>query len=348
MLSILLDTNLILQTESVALDDSFKDQLTGVSYMAIAVVVSIIGLAIFMNVRSRLRRVALEKKVAERAQEVYDQKKELEKRAKALEKANGQIQKQNEDILQKNQEIEKALEKLNINNQELTDLNREKDGMMSVVAHDLRTPLNNIQGLIQLITLDGTLNDEQNEYVNTIKTVVQRGNEMIRDLLDINKAQSQDTVINKKEVDLEKYISKWKSNFDKPLNEKSQRLIVSGTIEGVKVMTDDGLLSRILDNLTSNAMKFSDPGKNIYLKMKVTKTKLGLILKDEGPGISKEDQEKMFKPFTKLSARPTAGEASNGLGLSIIKSLVEKLGGTIEVKSELGKGTAFLIAIPIV
>ncbi|MGL1885703.1 MAG: ATP-binding protein [Reichenbachiella sp.] len=343
---LLLESILTTQVQEIVINDSFVDKVAGVSFMIIGLLFAFVAFIFILKKRHKLKEAALERKVEERSKEVYQQKKELEKRAKSLEKANFQITEQNDDILTKNEEIEKALEKLNITNQELTDLNREKDGMMSVVAHDLRTPLNNIQGLIQLLTLDGTLNEEQTNYVDTIKSVVARGNDMIRDLLDINAAKDPNRPMKKKEIDLLDFVTKWRSNFEKPLNEKNQQLIVEGNIENQTVMTDDGVLSRVLDNIMSNAMKFSEPGKSVYLKLKITKTKFGFILRDEGPGISQEDQKKMFKPFTKLSARPTSGEASNGLGLSIIKSLVERMGGTMTVKSEIGKGTAFQIALP--
>jgi len=105
-------------------------------------------------------------------------------------------------------------------------------------------------------------------------------------------------------------------------------------------------LCRILDNLLTNAMKFSENGKTIHLNIWEENKKIYFSIKDEGPGISEEDQKKMFKKFQKLGAQPTAGESSTGLGLSIIKALVGKLSGQIEVKSQLGKGSEFIIILP--
>jgi signal transduction histidine kinase len=110
--------------------------------------------------------------------------------------------------------------------------------------------------------------------------------------------------------------------------------------------TDSLLLSRILDNLLTNAIKFSDVGKNIYLNILPEKNSVVISLRDEGPGISEDDQKIMFKMFQKLSAKATGKESSNGLGLSIIKVLVDKLKGEIEVNSELGVGTEFRIKLP--
>jgi len=309
--------------------------------LLICLAVSIWGLYRIVLKRIKDRELILGRKVETRTQEIQKQKEAIEKQSQQLKKAYIEIQ-------TKNQAIEEAFQHLSGSYTKMSDLNREKDGMMSVVAHDLRTPLNNIEGLIQLIKLDGTLNPEQEEYVVKIREVVKRGNEMIRDLLDINMAKREDMEINASEFSLSKYLDDWKCNFEKPLLEKKQTLIISGNFDDTFINTDQGLLSRILDNLMSNAIKFSKTDTSIYLGINSCDQKVQIALKDEGPGISEKDQKKMFKPFTKLSARPTHGEASNGLGLSIIKALTKKLGGTIKVKSEINKGTTFFIEIPLV
>ncbi|MCV9387749.1 sensor histidine kinase [Reichenbachiella ulvae] len=289
--------------------------------------------------RINIQRKVLQRKVDQRTQEIIRQKEELQTKSEELQKAY-------EEIKIKNMAIEEAFAHLSTSYEKMADLNREKDGMMSVVAHDLRTPLNNIEGLIQLVSMDDNLNEEQKEYIAKIRTVVGRGNEMIRDLLDINKAKSMDPQLKIQSFTMVDFITNWKSNFTKPLAAKNQSLKISGKYKELNMKTDQGLLSRIMDNLMSNAMKFSDAGKNVYLDITPVEEKVRITLRDEGPGISSADQKKMFKPFTRLSARPTAGEHSNGLGLSIIKSLTEQLGGRIIVKSKLGSGTAFEILIP--
>ncbi|UXP32986.1 HAMP domain-containing histidine kinase [Reichenbachiella agarivorans] len=294
----------------------------------------------FFARRIKIQRSVLQRKVEMRTSEISKQKEELQKQSEELKNAY-------EEIQMKNMAIEEAFEHLSNSYAKLSDLNREKDGMMSIVAHDLRTPLNNIEGLIHLLTLDGNLNDDQKEYITTIRAVVKRGNEMIRDLLDINQAKKVKPELKITEFSIDQFIKSWKINFDKPLSNKEQKLHISGNYESILVKTDMGILSRIMDNLMSNAMKFSEKGKNIYLDINPINDNLQIILRDEGPGISEADQLKMFKPFVRLSARPTDGEHSNGLGLSIIKSLSQQLGGNVEVQSTLGEGTAFQILIPV-
>ena len=113
----------------------------------------------------------------------------------------------------------------------------------------------------------------------------------------------------------------------------------------LRITTNKDLLSRILDNLLTNAIKFCAKGKTIDFSIWQENEIIKFAIKDEGPGISDEDQKKMYKKFQKLSARPTGGESSNGLGLSIVKVLVDKLDGNIEVNSQLGKGSEFIIKL---
>lgn len=312
------------------------------SLIILIIVLTMIGCFVIYKLimhRIKIQRKVLEKKVLLRTSEITDQKQELLSQSEELHKAY-------EEIQTKNHAIEEAFEHLSNSYSKLSDLNREKDGMMSIVAHDLRTPLNNIEGLIQLVSMDDNLTEEQQEYISTIRTVVKRGNQMIQDLLDINQSRKAKNKLDISAVVLTDFIQRWQSNFDKQLESKDQRLKVDGDFEDLIIHTDTGILSRILDNILSNAIKFSERGKSIHLNLVSIEDSLKITLRDEGPGISEKDQQKMFKPFTQLSARPTEGEPSNGLGLSIIQSLTRRLGGKIEVESELEKGTSFIISIP--
>ena len=113
------------------------------------------------------------------------------------------------------------------------------------------------------------------------------------------------------------------------------------------ITTDHDALVRILDNIISNAIKFSRPGKTVTVAVASEKTCLRFEMKDEGPGIRLEERHKLFRKFQKLSARPTDGESSTGLGLSIVKDLVDLLNGTIEIESEYGKGTNVIVRLPL-
>ncbi|UJH90845.1 HAMP domain-containing histidine kinase [Antarcticibacterium sp. 1MA-6-2] len=121
-------------------------------------------------------------------------------------------------------------------------------------------------------------------------------------------------------------------------------------LESVKkslVFGDQQRLSEVVDNLINNAIKYSPPGKEIHVHLKETKTAAVVEVLDFGPGLTKDDLKNLFRKFTSLSAQPTGGETSSGLGLSIVKHLVDAHRGKIEVTSKgPGKGTSFIVEIP--
>ena len=114
-----------------------------------------------------------------------------------------------------------------------------------------------------------------------------------------------------------------------------------------EIISDRDYLSRILDNLISNAMKFSSPNSDVEVHVEKNSDSIRLAIKDHGPGFSEYDKQFLFQKFKKLSARPTGGESSNGLGLAIVKILIDRLGGEIKLESVRGSGSTFIIVLPI-
>jgi two-component system sensor histidine kinase/response regulator len=113
----------------------------------------------------------------------------------------------------------------------------------------------------------------------------------------------------------------------------------------IKALADPTALDQVLDNLLSNAVKFSPPGKKIYASVRIIEKNVELIIRDEGPGFTPEDKEKMFRRYGRLSARPTGGEPSTGLGLSIVKKLVQAMNGDLICESNLGHGATFTVRL---
>ena len=241
--------------------------------------------------------------------------------------------------------ISMYIKEIKSKNDKLIDLNREKDGLINIVAHDLKSPLCTIAGFIDLIKRDGTINKKQSEYLSIIDNATKDGMCLIEDLLDVHSFEYDDSKIQLSAVHIKEYIGDWLKTFDRELERKKQKLKLNIQVSNSHINTDPLLLQRILNNLLSNAIKFSEIKKRIFISVKENQSTFDFSVKDEGPGISKDDQEKMFKRFQKLTARPTQGESSNGLGLSIIKALTYKLGGEIIVNSQLGQGTEFIIRL---
>jgi signal transduction histidine kinase len=230
-----------------------------------------------------------------------------------------------------------------LRNEQLSELNNEKDTLMNIMVHDLKSPLNNIKGLTSLVALDGSVNANQQYYLKLIGDSTASGLEMITDLLDAYAIESGEEVSHD-EIELQDFLTHRVNAFMKTASEKNVTLELQA--EKITITTDKGYLSRILDNLISNAIKFSPQDKSIKVSAMHEKGNVRFSIQDQGQGFSDEDKKHIFQKFKKLSARPTGGESSNGLGLAIVKILVDRLGGNIELISVQGEGSEFVITIP--
>ena len=136
------------------------------------------------------------------------------------------------------------------------------------------------------------------------------------------------------------------TDFETRANSKG--IILKATVDDLpmSMVTDLTMFMQILQNLVSNAVKYSFHDTTVRVDTRCDENYVWISVSDEGPGISPADQRRMFQPFARLSARPTAGETSTGLGLSIVKTLVASIEGVIECKSALGMGTTFEVRLP--
>ena len=231
-------------------------------------------------------------------------------------------------------------------NKKLKWLNEEKNTLMGVVAHDLRNPLNMIKGLMGLIedTRDHLKAEDLTHYLNLIGSTTDRMSDMIDRVLDISAVENMKVNLNMVKTDLTKSLVKATQNFNQIASQK--KIIIENNFDSSRqeyAMVDSTYLDQVLDNLISNAIKFSDRGKKIKIDLKSQNGYKLISIEDQGPGISVEDQEKMFRKFTKLGARPTNNEKSTGLGLSIVQKFVAAMDGEIICDSVVNEGTTFSI-----
>jgi signal transduction histidine kinase len=265
--------------------------------------------------------------------------------SKRRRESNEKLAQQNQFIQSQREEIVQQNEKLSRRNHELSDLNHEKDTLMSIVAHDLKSPLNRIKGISDLMELEGPHSENQKMYIRLTKDVTQAGLDLITDLLDVHM--------------IEENVEPRYSTFDISafLLEKTEALKASAEakeihlhitqVKNQEVSLDADYLHRIVDNLITNAIKFSKRNSTIDVAAGSSDHTFWISVKDQGPGFSEKDKALLFQKFKKLSARPTGGESSNGLGLAIVKILVDRLKGTIELNTEQGKGSEFIVKFPV-
>lgn len=230
-------------------------------------------------------------------------------------------------------------------NDQLSLANREIESLISVIAHDLKSPLATLSFVLNFISTGGELNEQQQENVQYGQKTVAKGMNLIESIVYYNRLITREETLQLMEVELNDLLEIVVDGFSGPAKQKSIDLKLQADVSSI-LHTDPESLVRVLDNLISNALKFSEFGKAILVLVFAEKEQLIIAVQDEGPGISADDQKKMFKRFQRLSAQPTNNEHSSGLGLSIVKALTEKVGATVEVESELDKGTTFRLVFP--
>lgn len=262
-----------------------------------------------------------------------------------LQVKNRQIEEQADEISKQNDQIQRQNQKLQTRNEQLAELNNEKDTLMNIVAHDLKSPINRVKGIADLLNFT-ELDKEQANYVELLKQITNNSTDLIRDLLDVNAFEGQVRKLNITEVSLTELIHTKHQAFLMAAKSKKIEMKLSLPGEQVFIKTDSSLLVRVIDNLLSNAIKFSNANTVVCLSIQDQNKAPVLIIKDQGPGFTTSDKQQLFQKFKKLSARPTAGESSNGLGLAIVKILCDRLGINIELETEIDSGSSFVLLFP--
>ncbi len=231
-------------------------------------------------------------------------------------------------------------------NQRLEELNYEKNSLIGIVSHDLATPFATIQMWGQLLQTDQhTFNADQQKAVNRIIQAGEHGQKLIQRILDVEKADIGNYKLNLEHFDITVFIESLTESLRPAAGNKSIQLHADTPGKSVYVLSDKQLVHRIVENLVSNAIKFSPKGRNVWVGISEEGDRVHIKVRDEGQGIEKDELPLLFSKYSKLSAKPTAGEASTGLGLSIVKRIVEELNGKILCESEAGKGSLFTVIL---
>lgn len=240
-----------------------------------------------------------------------------------------------------NKQLSDLNDEIRMRNESLSALNDEKNNLIGIVAHDLQNPLSGISGAVDLLD-DKDLDDGQKKLKEIIQISSSRMSKMIAEILDIEAIEKGSEEINLKSYNLSEAVGDVCNQFKKQAADK--QITISTEIEPeVNAMLDERYAHQIVENLLSNAIKFSPKGKEVLVRLSDVGGKSRLEVKDDGPGLNADDKAKVFQKFQRLSARPTAGESSTGLGLSIVKTFVERMKGSIWCESEYGSGASFFV-----
>ena len=240
--------------------------------------------------------------------------------------------------------LEDALKNLEASNAQLRRLNQEKNEFLGIAAHDLKNPLGVVIGTAELLRIS----KDAKQGDRLIGNIIGAGTRMlhlVKNLLDANAIEEGRFTSKLECCDLQALLEQCVADNHSAADRKEINLQVetSGTQWG---KADRNATAQILDNLVSNAVKYSPRKTTVHLRVEVEGHSAIVSIRDEGPGIGGEDLKKMFGKFVRLTARPTGGESSNGLGLSIVKRLAEAMAGTIRCESKLGAGATFILELP--
>jgi len=245
-------------------------------------------------------------------------------------------------VAQRTEELKMAMEKAR-------EADRIKSAFLATMSHELRTPLNSIIGFtgIMLQGLAGKLNEEQQKQMSMVQGSARHLLALINDILDISKIEAGELALSVASFDVRASIEKIYSMII-PLAEKKglkMQIDLQNNLGNVK--TDQRRLEQVILNLLNNAVKFTESGSVLLTGNLENDNTIILSVSDTGIGIKKEKIPDIFRPFHQIDSGLSRKHEGTGLGLSICKKLLDAMGGSISVESEEGKGSTFIISIPV-
>jgi len=228
---------------------------------------------------------------------------------------------------------------------ELTKNKEERDRILNVVAHDLRSPLSGIAGISKMMLADDKVVDESKEMFRLIEHSAESTLRLINDIMHTN-INSEDQY-QFQEIDLNNTVQQILKMLVFTAKEKNIIIEANITKQKISLKADKDKIDRVISNLVTNAIKFSKSGSIVHVSLHTNDGFAEIIVKDSGIGIPEHLQGKIFDLFTTAKRKGTAGEKSYGLGLAICKKIVEVHEGFIHVESREWQGSAFIVKLPI-
>ena len=271
------------------------------------------------------------------------------------EKRNNEIQTQAmKEMEESNKKLKKAKDITTEALQTAENANKAKTDFLSNMSHDIRTPMNAIIGMTSLIRHDAGNKAKVIEYADKIDISSQHLLGIINDVLDMSKIEAGKTVFKYTDFSILDFITELNTIFHSQIDEKNQTLtIIKENIRHEWVNGDQVHLMQIFSNLVSNAVKYTQEGGKIQFLVEECETKSSVyakyrfLVRDNGIGMSADFKETIFDAFTRAESSVTNKIQGTGLGMAITKNLVEAMGGTIDVESELGQGSCFEVLIDL-
>ena len=248
------------------------------------------------------------------------------------------IEQQHEEIAEKNKELA-------FKNESLEEINMEKDNMISIVAHDLKAPLGNIQGLVELIKLDQkVLTDNQNEYIGMLNQVSRDAADMVDIMLNVHRIESELHKLTLHEYDILELMGNVIKLHEPAAKLKKAKIEFTTVVESSMLSTDKQYFQQILSNILQNAIDYAPNSSVVTVTHQELSNSVRISVTDQGSGISETDQKRLFSGYNKVDGDNNESKPS-GIGLKIVAKLLEKLHGRVDVTSSPGSGATFTIEL---
>lgn len=288
------------------------------------------------------------------------QKAELEKSNTQLLEAHNEMQKLNEDLIVAHDAVQEHAHKVNIINQkllesefklrrannELTKSNSEKDRFFSILAHDLKSPFSGLLGLLDMLNSDDDINeDERREMISALDSSAKNLYSLLENLLEWSRIKRDAIKYNPRNMKMAKPLKSILSLLQAQAEMKDISF-ENNIDEQHEFLADEMMVSTILRNLMTNAIKFTSPGGKIELSSSVTNDYFQICVSDNGVGMNEETLGKLFKIDEDITSLGTSSEKGTGLGLILCKEFAKIQGGNIEAESEPNKGSRFILSLP--
>jgi signal transduction histidine kinase len=275
--------------------------------------------------------------------------------------ANAKITQQKEDLERQTETIREANIQLRHQNDVLEYMNREKDEFLGITVHGLKNPITNIALAVAMLknrqrSMSG---NEIEASLDWIESTVWRMDDIVQKLLQSNALEAGKVQLHPVSLALPSLVLQVVENYNNKAAAKNIKLVMEKDSEDMVAYADPEMTEDVIDNLVSNAIKFSPAHATVRVRIYHSGThqqqessttgnaNIYIAVQDEGPGITTEDRKRLFGRFERLSAKPTGGEQSSGLGLSIVKQLTEKMNGHVWCESDPGKGATFIVELPL-
>jgi len=248
-----------------------------------------------------------------------------------------------------NKKVEARTIELEEANLELKKINEEKNVILGIAAHDIRNPLGVILNSALLLKNErlGDLNEKQIKFATTIYNRSKHMRSLLENILDMSAIESGRLTLRFEEFVVNELVEDVVTDERIYANKKNIEIELSFDFEELIIKADKMKLHQVLSNIISNAIKYSPHKTNVKVHSKLSHENVEVSVVDQGQGVSEADIEKLFKPFETTQNKPTGNESSTGLGLAISNKIIEAHQGKIQVESQVGKGSTFIISLPL-